>query len=122
MRKISTKTHGIVDYSTAAGLLVLPRLLRWNPSVIRLLTGSAIFTTIYSLLTRYELGAFKVLPMKAHLGLDAAQSLALASAPFLFVDSRRSVTAWLLGISVFEALVTLNSESKPRRRFLWFNR
>lgn len=120
MKKISTRTHGMIDYGTSLGMLVLPRLLRWNPGVVRLLMGSAIVTTIYSMMTKYELGVFKILPMKAHLALDGAQSMALASAPFLFVNSRRSVTGWLLGMSVFEALVTLNTQTHPKRKILWF--
>lgn len=120
MKKISTKTHGIIDYASAVGLLALPRLLRFDPAITRLLTGSAILTAAYSLLTKYELGVFKVLPMKGHLALDAAQSATLATAPFLFGGSRRAVGAALLGLSLFEALVTMNSATRPRRKFLWF--
>lgn len=120
MKKISTKAHGIIDYTTAAGLFALPRIFRWNPGVTKLLTGSAILTAIYSMLTRYELGIFKVLPMKTHLKLDAAQSASLATAPFFFVNASRPVTAWLLGLSIFEGLVALNSASRPKRKFMWF--
>lgn len=120
MKKISTRTHGMIDYGTSLGLLVLPRLMRWNPGVTRLLTGSAILSAVYSMLTKYELGLFKILPMKTHLALDGAQSMALASAPFLFVHSRRSVTGALLALSIFEAMVTVNTQSRPRRKILWF--
>jgi hypothetical protein len=121
MKKISTKTHGLLDYGTALSMLALPRIFRWDSGVTRLLTGAAIITAIYSLFTRYELGVFKVLPMKAHQSLDALQSLSLASAPFLFANTSKSIAAWLLGISLFEGLVTFNTESQPRRRFLWFH-
>ena len=119
-KKISTKTHGIIDYGTAAGLLALPRLLRMDPFVTKLLTGSAILTAVYSLFTNYELGLFKVLPMKAHLGLDAAQSAALAAAPIALArgESKKSALPLLLGISIIEAAVTMNTQKRPKRRFL----
>ena len=120
MKKISTKTHGMIDYGSAVALLALPRILHMNSMLTRLLTGSAILTAVYSFFTKYELGVVKVLPMKAHLGLDAAQSVALATAPFAFVQGRKSMLPVLLGISLFEAAVTLNTQPRPKRKFLWF--
>ena len=70
MKLLSTRTHGVVDYLTAGTLLALPRAMGWGDRVTNLLTGAALGTVAYSLLTRYELGAVKVLPMKAHLALD----------------------------------------------------
>lgn len=116
MKKISTKTHGIIDYAASAGLLALPRILRMEPGMTRLLTGSAIFTTLYSLFTKYELGLFKKIPMKTHKMLDAGQSLGLAASPLLFAGGSRRDKMIMLGLSAFEALVTLNTASRPRRR------
>lgn len=113
MKLISTKTHGMIDYLTAGMLLAAPRLLGWNSSVTRLLTGAALGTVGYSLLTRYELGAFKILPMPAHLGLDAMQGVLLGAAP-LFLNARPPVAVSLAGIGLFELAVTLSSETKPR--------
>lgn len=110
----------MIDYGTAVGLLALPRLLRMDPFLTKLLTGSALLTAVYSFFTKYELGVVKVLPMKAHLGLDAAQSVALAAAPFAFAQTRRSILPIVLGISAVEAAVTLNTQSRPKRKFLWF--
>lgn len=121
MKKISTKTHGMIDYASAVGLLAIPRIFKMNSSVTRLLTGSAIMTTIYSMLTKYELGVFKVLPMKTHKVLDGVQSAALAAAPLTFVDSRKSTTAALIGLAALEGLITLRTASRPKRKFLWFH-
>ncbi|MCL4302519.1 MAG: hypothetical protein KJ077_42915 [Anaerolineae bacterium] len=113
MKLISTKTHGMLDYLTAGMLLAAPRLLGWNNDVTRLLTGAALGTVGYSLLTRYELGAFKILPMPAHLGLDAVQGVLLGVAP-LFLNIQPPVAASLAGMGLFELAVTLNSETEPR--------
>ena len=121
MKKIiNTKTHGIIDYATAGALMALPRIFRMDPFVTKLLTGSAIMTALYSMFTKYEMGIFKVLPMKAHLGLDAAQSAAMATAPLAFARGNKSVLPLLLGISLMEGAVTLFSQNRPKRKFLWF--
>lgn len=118
--KMSTRTHGVIDYTTAAGLFALPRLLRWNPGVTKFMTAAAVTTAVYSLFTKYELGVFKLLPFKVHRGLDAAQSAAMATAPVLFARNSQVETLGLIGLSLFEALVTLRTEKRPRRRFLGF--
>lgn len=51
---------------------------QWVPMVI----GAG--GILYSLLTRYELGAVKLIPMPVHLGLDAASGLLLAASPVIF--------------------------------------
>ena len=35
MKAIPTKIHGVLDYVTAAGLFLLPRLLGWDETVTR---------------------------------------------------------------------------------------
>lgn len=99
---ISTKLHGVLDYMTVGMLVALPRVLRWPAALKTMLTGMAIVTFGYSLLTRYELGLLPVLRMPTHLRLDffsAVMTLALA-----FVFRIRSHTAGrvLLGLGVFE--------------------
>src|SRR5215218_5326840 len=72
MRKpIPTRVHGVLDYMTAAFLHTLPRVMGWSRPVTAVLDAAGASATAYSLLTDYELGAVKALPMKAHLTLDA---------------------------------------------------
>ena len=83
MRLISTRVHGILDYSTGLLLMVAPLLLgfsvdggeTWVPVI---LGAGAI---LYSLFTNYELGAVRQIPTPVHLGLDAMSGLILASSP-----------------------------------------
>lgn len=83
---IDTKTHGIMDYLMGIVLIAAPFLLgfadggaaMWVPII---LGASAL---VYSLMTNYELGFVRVLPMPVHLALDAMSGVLLAISPWLF--------------------------------------
>jgi len=80
-RPISTRMHGMIDYAFAAALIGLPYALGWNGRAAKLSIGSGLATLGMSMLTRYELGVVPLIPMKAHLSMDAAESSMLMSAP-----------------------------------------
>ena len=108
MRKpISTKAHGFIDYMTAGLLVTLPRALGWSRQVTHLLDAAACTTVAYSVLTRYELGIVKALPMKAHLAVDAVQGGAMIGAAAFLEDEDPEVRATLAAIGTFELGVTL---------------
>jgi hypothetical protein len=74
LRLIPTRVHGVIDYLTSGTLLGAPELLRLKdvPSAALSLRLSGAKAAAYSLLTDYELGLVRVLPMPVHLALDAA--------------------------------------------------
>lgn len=109
----STRTHGVLDYSSVVLLLALPRALGWSRPVTNLLTGSALATLVYSLLTRYELGAVKRLPMPTHLALDRASGIALGAAAGIMTGEPAPVRAVLLGLGLFEVTASLTTEAVP---------
>ncbi len=113
MKLFSIQIHGVLDYLSVAGLLALPRVLRWSPTVTQLLSGAALATLGYSLLTDYDYGLIKVLPFKTHLALDAASGLLLTSAPFWLRDEDQRVRAALLGIGLFELSAATGTETAP---------
>ncbi len=86
MRILSTRVHGIMDYVMGILLLASPYLFgfatggvkQWLPMIL----GVAMIGM--SLLTRYELGAFKLIPMPAHLAVDGLSGALLAVSPWLF--------------------------------------
>ena len=86
MRIIPTRIHGIVDYLMGVVLIAAPWILdfadggaeQWVPVIL----GAGVI--LYSLLTDYELGIAKVIPMSAHLGLDVLGGAFLAISPWLF--------------------------------------
>jgi hypothetical protein len=115
MKLLSTKTHGVIDYVWAGLLPVLPSILNGNSTTSWLLRLAGLTSLAYSLLTRYELGAAKVLPMKTHLRLDFVQSVLLITSP-LWTGEQRKVRWVLLGLGIFSLVAALVTEkSEPKR-------
>lgn len=119
MRFVSTKIHGVLDYAAVPALLALPRLLGWSPRLTRLLTGSAVGLLGYSLLTRYELGVKRILPMPAHLALDAASGGLLCAAPLLLDELEPATAATLVGLGAFEIGASLTTKTVAPVRASW---
>jgi hypothetical protein len=97
VRIVSTKTHGVLDYLTGTALLAAPKILGLEdvPSSARALQLAGGGATAYSLLTDYEFGVAKLLPMPVHLALDATSGALLASSPWLFGFARNGPRYWL---------------------------
>ncbi len=115
-RPITTFVHGILDYVTAPTLLILPRAMRCDSKVTNLLTAAALGVLGYSVMTRYELGLLKVLPMKGHLTLDMMSGAMLAAAPFVLLNEQErntTNTAMLAGFGVFEIAAALLTKIQP---------
>lgn len=115
MKLLSTQTHGFIDYLTGGALLVMPRALGWNNNAGRLLTMAGLGALAYSLFTRYEVGVFKLLPMKTHLAMDAVSGLTLATAPLWLNERNDAVNNTLVGIGLFEIMAAFTTETEPRQ-------
>jgi hypothetical protein len=113
MNPIPTRLHGVLDYLWVITVLILPRLLGCSPGAKRLLTGSALFTLVASLLTRYELGALKLMTMPTHLRLDTLNGVLLAGAQSTLLRKKRQDRNLLLALSIFGLAVVLASKSEP---------
>jgi hypothetical protein len=107
MKLFSTWIHSVLDYVTVGTLLALPRGLRWGKPVTLFVTASALGSLAYSLLTRYELGVFKRLPMQQHLLLDAMSGAAFCAAPLLLKHKDSDVKKAMLGLGLFELSAAL---------------
>lgn len=113
MKLFSTKTHGVLDYVSGSTLLVLPSVLGMSPTVTSVVRAMGLTALGSSLLTRYELGVFKVLSMPAHLTLDALSGALFCAVPFLFPDEDNTVKGTLFGMGVFEIFAALTTETTP---------
>ncbi len=115
MRFISTRVHGFLDYAMGLLLIVAPWLFgfaaggaeTWVPVV---LGAGAI---LYSVLTDYELGLVRMIPMPAHLGLDALAGLLLAVSPWLFGFADYVYLPHLI-LGIAEVGAALFTETRPR--------
>lgn len=109
VRILSTRIHGVIDYVAAITLILLPWVMPWSFAVATLLSIVGASVLVYSLLTRYELGLMKVLPMKAHLALDALGGVVLLIAAFILPVTGNGEQVALIIFGLFEigaALIT----------------
>src|ERR671917_2030231 len=116
MRFIPTRVHGVLDYLTAGVLIAAASILSFRQNGVQrwLPIALGVGTIGYSLLTDYELGLFKIIPMPMHLALDAANGALLAASPWLF-GFAEEVSAPHLGLGLFEIVVTASSQTAPAR-------
>lgn len=114
MKLFSTKVHGALDYVTVAILPTLPRALGWENRLTRFLDGAAAGVLAYSLLTRYELGALKILPMRGHLCADAIFGTTMLSgaASDLSGGENKAAKAVLVGLGLFALLAAVVTETE----------
>ncbi len=120
MRIIPTRIHGVLDYATGGMLMAAPELLGLKDvpaaALVPRVAGSG--AAAYSLATDYELGAIKVLPMKAHLAMDAASGVALAASPWLFGYAKAGRRYWLpyVAVGAVEVVAALSTKTQPSYR------
>lgn len=77
MQIIATRVHGILDYIVGLFVIALPFLFGMEGTTKPLFVALGLFGIGYSLLTSYELGAVKLIPMRTHLALDVVFIVAL---------------------------------------------
>ncbi len=112
MKVISPKMHGVLDYFTAGTFIALPRMMGWSERTTTLLTGAGVAVIGLNLLTRYEFGLIKVLPMNAHLALDGVLDAGIFAAQFQLTEEDSSVRGVLTALSLVGTAVTLLTRSE----------
>jgi hypothetical protein len=119
MRFITTKMHGIVDYIVGIILFFAPSLFGFADFggaavTIPQILGIAIL--IVTLLTRFEVGLIKLIPMKLHLAFDYLGSILLLTSPWLFGFSNLPSVAWVPHVIVGALILlqALMTETVPR--------
>jgi len=117
-RVIPTKAHGIADYASGALILAASTGLRGVPKGVATAVGAGVLAQ--SLLTDYELGVVRLVPMRAHLALDVASGLALAgSAVGPTGGGATGVASRVLPVlaGIGEVTVALMTQPDPPRRW-----
>ncbi len=114
MRVIPTRVHGIVDYLMGVVLIVAPWILgfadggaeQWVPIIL----GAG--TIVYSLMTDYELGVVKLIPMPTHLAIDLVAGILLAASPWLFGFADNVYWPHLI-LGILEIGASLMTQTRP---------
>jgi hypothetical protein len=125
VRFIPTKIHGVLDYTVGALMSSSPLFLNGIKKAVKaeerqgkvkfkpeelIPYAMGAFSGLYSLLTNYELGVAKKIPMKVHLILDAIGGAFLAASPWLFGFNKKvwipfvAVGAFEIGAAAFTQL------------------
>ncbi len=117
LRFIPTRVHGVLDYVHGGALLAAPELLGTKDEpraalVSRLAGGGA---TAYTLMTDFEMGAVRKIPMSTHLKLDVLSGALLAGAPWLLGYARGGPRYWLphAFVGIAEVVVAMASKTEP---------
>jgi hypothetical protein len=110
----------MIDYAFGAALIALPVALGWNSRAARLSIGAGLTTLGISAITKYEWGLVPLLPMRAHLTMDAAETSALMAAPRMLGENGRAAGRILAALGLFGAAVgaMTKTESPLERREL----
>jgi len=114
MKIISTKTHGVLDYLVGIILIASPWIFgfadgtaaQWVPVIL------GVSALIYSLMTDYEMGIAKLIPMKVHLTIDMLSGVLLAVSPWLFGFADRVSTPHVV-LGILEIGAAMMTKTSP---------
>lgn len=120
-KPVTTRTHGMLDYVLGPVLFLAPNIFGfadldgpavWVPRLIGALT------LLQAIVTRFELGLLKVMPMRFHLFNDYAAGAFLAASPWLFrfydpANQRLWLPHLIAGLAIL--IVTAMTEKAPRQ-------
>src|SRR4051812_20282517 len=114
-RIIPTKVHAFEDYMTSATLPVAARKLNVTPVTRRILNAVAAVAGTQSMMTDYEGGIVRVLPMRAHLMSDMVMGAGLISTAALMRRSPAVDRMMLAGLGAFSVALALLTRPVPGR-------
>ncbi|MDQ3100292.1 MAG: SPW repeat protein [Bacteroidota bacterium] len=117
MKIISSKVHGILDYTMGILLIASPWLLDFADNrtamLIPIILGIAMIGL--ALITDYEMGATPVISMAGHLTVDLISGIFLAVSPWLFGFADDVYLPHLI-LGIAEVGASLMTERSPGRR------
>jgi len=120
MRVVPTKAHAAVDHVVGPTLMLAPELFRLKSDKKEPLVPRAAGAVqgLYSNLTDYELAAKRLLPVKAHLAMDAVSGALLGAAPWVLGSAKRGKRHWLphAVVGAMEIGLALTTKTEPGDR------
>lgn len=116
MRFLPTRLHGVIDYAWGLTLLASPWLLGYAdvPAARWIAVVFGIGAILYSLVSDYEPGLLRLLPMPLHLGLDGVAGFILAISPLGFGFADQVFWPHVL-FGLFSVAASLVTQTRPER-------
>ena len=116
LRFISKTNHGIIDYSAAVALIVLPFILgigKGNSLALWISVITGVAVVVASISTNYKYGLLRFVPFDLHLTIDTLVASAFVFIPTLLnFSGLDAIYYWLNGVIVFwVVIVTENKEA-----------
>src|SRR3954452_773117 len=111
--------HAIADYAVGLSLVIVAIAVGGSSGAVG--TGVVVGVTVLavSMLTRYPLGVFKVLPFTVHSAGDYLAAALLLAAPWAlnFADGDTGLTAFYVvaGVAVLAVSLVTNYQYSPKR-------
>ncbi len=118
-KPITRRQHGAIDYAYGAAVAFLPEIvnIKNEKSATTLCRTLAAGALAYSLLTKAEWGAAKIIPFKTHLLIDFTTSLFAIGAPWLLgFSGNPKARNTLIGVGLAgltASLLTQREEIRP---------
>ncbi len=118
MKIISRKMHGALDYGSAILLIAAPWLFAFSDvePAKSISIAAGILIIVMSLMTNYETGLAKVIPMNIHLYADMMLGIFLLISPWLFnFNAETYLFHVIMGLFAIMSGIMTNSESLHQR-------
>ena len=105
--------HGRLDHATSALCLLAPSALGRGPRTRALLAAVGTTATAYSLLTDYERGLVRKIPLPVHLNVDAGTGMQLVLAAATLLRGEPAAGRWATAALGAYEVVVANATAKP---------
>ena len=107
---ISTRTHGAIDYAWITAATGAQSMMRGADATAGMAAG------IVSMVTNYEAGIVRLVPMRAHLAVDFMMGAALLLSPLVLPREERRFALVPVALGVAKLTASLFTETATRTR------
>ena len=119
-RPITTKAHGALDYAWVSAATSAARAAGTSGATARFVRSSSVAAGINSMLTDYEAGVLRVMPMRVHLAVDFVIGAALVLSPLFLRKSGRRSVAFSVALGLTACAASLLTDAGGRKRHVGF--
>ena len=114
MKKLSPRTHGVLDYITVLFLLISPQIFGMQGTAASFTIALGIVHLVLTSFTNFPMGIFKIVPFKWHGIIEIIVAITLIGVAFYFKTGGDSVSFYFyIGFSVVLFFVWLVSNYGP---------